>query len=73
MLRSSHRAEICLLKFFLYKLFKLKISWMPETIPDNLHEMSNPVFWEIRKNILNLSSAKFVHRVVKAMVNVLKF
>ena len=24
---------------------------------DNLHEMSSPVFWENKKNIVNLSSA----------------
>ena len=34
---------------------------------DNLHEMSNPVFWlkKIRKNIINLSSAEFAQGVVK--------
>ena len=30
---------------------------------DNLHEMSNPVFWG--KNIINLLSAEFAQRVVK--------
>ena len=29
------------------------------SIGDNLHEMSDPIFWENKKNIINLSSAKF--------------
>ena len=32
---------------------------------DNLHEMSNPVFLEKKKNIINLSSAELAKRVVK--------
>ena len=32
---------------------------------DNLHEMSNPDLWENKKNIINLSSAKYSQRVVK--------
>ena len=34
---------------------------------DNLHEMSEPIFWEkkIRKNIINLSSAELAQCVVK--------
>ena len=33
---------------------------------DNLHEISNPVFWgKKEKNIINLSSAEFALRVVK--------
>ena len=32
---------------------------------DNLHEMSDPVFWKkIRKNIINLSSAELAQRVL---------
>ena len=31
---------------------------------DSLHEMSNPVFWQKKKNI-NLSSAKLAKRVIK--------
>ena len=31
---------------------------------DNLHEMSNPVFWENKKNI-NLLSAEYAQRAVK--------
>ena len=31
-----------------------------------MHEMSNPVFWENKKNIINLSSAENAQRVVKA-------
>ena len=34
----------------------------------HLHEMSNPVFWENKKNIINLSSAENVQRVVKIKV-----
>ena len=32
---------------------------------DNLHEMSNPVFWENKKNITNMSSVELAQRVVK--------
>ena len=32
---------------------------------DNLHEISNPVFWENKKNTVNLSSAEIAKRVVK--------
>ena len=33
---------------------------------DNLHEMSNPVFWKkIRKNIISLLSAELVKGVIK--------
>ena len=35
---------------------------------DNLHEMSNPVFREIKKKIINLSSAELVKGVVKVML-----
>ena len=37
------------------------------SIGDNLHEMSNPVFWEKnKKNIINLSSTtELAQRVVK--------
>ena len=35
------------------------------SIGDNLHEMSNLVFLENNKNIINLSSAEFAKRVVK--------
>ena len=31
---------------------------------DNLHEMSSPVFWEHKKNIVNLSSTHLAQRVV---------
>ena len=31
----------------------------------NLHEMPNPVFWENKKNAINLSSAEIAQRVVK--------
>ena len=34
---------------------------------DNLHGISKPVFWENVKNS-NLSSAEYVHRVVKVTV-----
>ena len=33
---------------------------------DNLHEISNPVFWEKnKKNVISLSSVEFTQRVVK--------
>ena len=32
---------------------------------DNLHEMSNPVFWKNKKNFIHLSSADFASRGVK--------
>ena len=32
---------------------------------DNWHEMSNPFFWENKKNIVPLSSAELAKRVVK--------
>ena len=35
------------------------------SIGDNLHEISNPVFWENKKNIINLSSAELAQKVVK--------
>ena len=31
---------------------------------DNLHEMSKPISWENKKNIISLSSAEFVQRVL---------
>ena len=31
---------------------------------DNLHEMSNPVFWENKKNVMNMSSAESLLRVL---------
>ena len=37
------------------------------SIGDNLHEMSNHVFWENKKYVTYLSSAEFAQRVV--MVN----
>ena len=30
-------------------------------IGDNLHEKSKPIFWEKKKNIINLTSAEFAH------------
>ena len=35
------------------------------SIGNNLHEMSNPVFWENKKTITDLSSAELVQRVVQ--------
>ena len=32
---------------------------------DNLHEMSNLVFWENKKNVINMSAAELAPRVVK--------
>ena len=34
---------------------------------DNLHEILNPVFWESKKNITNLSSAELAQRTVKVI------
>ena len=34
------------------------------SLGDNLHKMSKPIFCENRKDIINLSSAAFAHRVV---------
>ena len=35
------------------------------SIGDNLHEVSNPVYWgTYKKNITNLSSAEYAKRVV---------
>ena len=31
---------------------------------NNLHEMSDPVFWDNKKNVNNLSSAELAQRVV---------
>ena len=40
---------------------------LKETIPqgDNLYEISNPVFRENKKNVINLPSAESAQRVVK--------
>ena len=40
------------------------------SLGDNLHEISNPVFWENKKNNLNLSSAENAQRVVKVNITV---
>ena len=32
---------------------------------DELHEMSNPVFWKNKRNAIDLSSAEFAQRMVK--------
>ena len=34
-------------------------------VGNNLHEMSNPVFWENKKIIINLSSAELAQRVIR--------
>ena len=36
---------------------------------DNLHEMSDPVFWGKKENILNFWSAGLARRVVKTIVS----
>ena len=38
------------------------------SIGDNLHEVSNPVFWENKKNTINLSSAELAYSAVKVKV-----
>ena len=30
---------------------------------DNLHEMSNPVFWENKENVIDLPSAELAHNI----------
>ena len=45
---------------------------MQIVLGDNLHEMSNPVFWENKKNIINLSSAENAQRVVKVKVHTIE-
>ena len=35
-----------------------------------MHEMSKPIFWENKENIINLSSAEFAQRVVKVNIYV---
>ena len=37
------------------------------SIGDNLHEMSNPVFWEKKKSITNLSYAELAQAVIKVI------
>ena len=32
---------------------------------DNLHAMSDPVFWENKENVINLSSAELAQKVFK--------
>ena len=45
---------------------KQALTFHVNCLRDNLHEMSKPVFWGKNKNdIINLSSAKLAHRVVK--------
>ena len=39
---------------------------------DNLHEMSNPIFWKKIRNIINLSSAENGQRVVKVKLQKVK-
>ena len=40
----------------------------------NLHEMSDPVFWEIKKNIyIYILAAAFAHRVAKVDLNNILF
>ena len=39
------------------------------SIGDNLHEMSNPIFWEKKKKIItNLSSPELAQREVKIKI-----
>ena len=35
------------------------------SIEEHLHELSKPVSWENKKNIINISSAELAQRVVK--------
>ena len=37
---------------------------------DNLHDMSNDIFWENKKKVINLSSTEFAQIVVDVNVSV---
>ena len=39
----------------------------------NLHEMSDPVFWEIKKKYIYILAAAFAHRVAKVDLNNILF
>ena len=39
---------------------------------DNMHEMSRPIFWENKLNIIHWSSAEFAHGVVMVKLLILK-
>ena len=54
---KQHFDVFCL--FFLEKSIR---HFMP--IGDKLHEMSNSIFFEKKKSIINLLSAEFAHRVL---------
>ena len=56
-------------KIFSSRYFEIFFLFFPEnrvwhfmqvvSIGDNLHEMSQPVIWENKKNVISLSSAEF--------------
>ena len=57
-----------ILKYFSYFSPEDRIWLFMQTVSnrDNLHEMSNPIFWKIKRKItINLSSAESVQWVVK--------
>ena len=39
------------------------------SIGDNLHEMSNPVFWKNKKKFINMLSAELAQKVVKVKMH----
>ena len=44
------------------------------SLGDNLHEISNPIFWEnVQKNIIYLSSAEFAHSTVSVTLDCIEF
>ena len=45
------------------------------SIGDNLHEMSNPIFWENKKNILNIIhvSAELFHQAFYSIIKQPKY
>ena len=52
--------------FFLFFLEKKLLHFVQiVSRGDNLHEISKPIFWKNKKNIISLSSAEFAQRVVK--------
>ena len=51
--------------FEIFFLFSKKTGFKVSCNGDNLHVMSKPVFWENKKDIINMSSSEFGQRVVK--------
>ena len=54
-----------ILSFKYFSHFPQKTGFDISCKGDNLHEMSNPIFWEKEEQYINLSSAELAKRVVK--------